>query len=171
VKGDRRSLSIAAASVVAKVARDRLMHELATRCPGYGWETNVGYGTDEHYLGLLRLGPTAHHRQSFAPLNTLFADAGRRVSRYRFCAVDTFPEPGRVEILKLRRDLHAVFDGEGRHIGQVKNLRGRWTFQSVGYGAEGGPVPGGGPCAHRHGAALAGPDRAGVVALLAPGGE
>src|SRR6056297_836476 len=53
IKGDRRSLSIAAASVVAKVTRDRLMRDLAVGCPGYGWHTNVGYGTDAHYLGLL----------------------------------------------------------------------------------------------------------------------
>ncbi|MFN2166108.1 MAG: ribonuclease HII, partial [Anaerolineae bacterium] len=51
VKGDRRCLSIAAASVVAKVVRDRLMRGLAAHCPGYGWDTNVGYGTDAHYLG------------------------------------------------------------------------------------------------------------------------
>ena len=64
VKGDRRSLSIAAASVIAKVTRDRLMHELAGAFPGYGWDTNVGYGTDAHYLGLLRQGPTEHHRKA-----------------------------------------------------------------------------------------------------------
>ncbi|MDX1626333.1 MAG: ribonuclease HII, partial [Wenzhouxiangellaceae bacterium] len=68
VKGDRRSLSIAAASVIAKETRDAIMRELARVHPAYGWETNAGYGTDAHYLGLLRCGPTSHHRRTFAPL-------------------------------------------------------------------------------------------------------
>jgi ribonuclease HII len=68
VGGDGRSLSIAAASVIAKVARDKLMRALALRYQGYGWETNVGYGTEEHRRAILALGPTPHHRRSFAPL-------------------------------------------------------------------------------------------------------
>lgn len=68
VGGDGLSLSIAAASVVAKVRRDRLMAELALAYPGYGWETNAGYGTAEHTEALRRLGPTPHHRKSFAPV-------------------------------------------------------------------------------------------------------
>ncbi|TAN79701.1 MAG: ribonuclease HII [Magnetospirillum sp.] len=68
VKGDGISLSIAAASVVAKVRRDAIMAELATTCPGYGWERNAGYGTPEHLDGLKRLGVTPHHRRSFAPV-------------------------------------------------------------------------------------------------------
>jgi ribonuclease HII len=68
VDGDARSLSIAAASIVAKVLRDRAMAKLATRYAGFGWETNVGYGTPEHIEGLGRLGPTKHHRLSFAPV-------------------------------------------------------------------------------------------------------
>ncbi len=68
VGGDRRSLSIAAASIVAKVLRDRVMKELAGCFPGYGWERNAGYGTAEHLTALSQLGPTAQHRQSFAPL-------------------------------------------------------------------------------------------------------
>lgn len=68
VGGDALSLSIAAASIIAKVTRDRLMRALAGRYPGYGWETNVGYATEEHRAGLLALGPTRHHRLSFAPL-------------------------------------------------------------------------------------------------------
>lgn len=71
VKGDSTSLSIAAASIVAKVTRDRLMLALANECPGYGWDTNMGYGTAEHQEGLKRLGPTKHHRQSFAPIRAL----------------------------------------------------------------------------------------------------
>jgi ribonuclease HII len=68
VGGDGLSLSIAAASVVAKVYRDRLMAELAGQWPGYGWERNAGYGTAQHLEALRRLGPTPHHRRSFAPV-------------------------------------------------------------------------------------------------------
>jgi ribonuclease HII len=71
VKGDARSLSIAAASIVAKVTRDRLMAQLATVFPGYGWERNCGYGTAEHKDALERLGVTPHHRKSFAPIAAL----------------------------------------------------------------------------------------------------
>lgn len=66
VEGDLRVHSIACASIVAKVCRDRLMRRLAARYPGYGWQTNVGYGTPEHRDGIERLGPTAHHRLTFA---------------------------------------------------------------------------------------------------------
>jgi ribonuclease HII len=68
VKGDSRSLSIAAASIAAKVTRDRIMAELAGAHPGYGWERNAGYGTAEHRAALERLGITPHHRRSFAPI-------------------------------------------------------------------------------------------------------
>jgi ribonuclease HII len=75
VKGDARCLSIAAASIVAKVARDHVMVTLAQRHPGYGWETNAGYGTAAHLEALLNLGPTPHHRRSFAPIhNILYQD-------------------------------------------------------------------------------------------------
>jgi len=62
---DRRVHSVACASILAKVVRDRLMKRLALRYPGYGWETNMGYGTEEHRLALERLGPTPHHRRTF----------------------------------------------------------------------------------------------------------
>jgi ribonuclease HII len=68
VKGDSCSFSIAAASVIAKVTRDRIMRALALRYPGYGWETNVGYATEAHGKALRRLGPSPHHRWSFAPV-------------------------------------------------------------------------------------------------------
>ena len=71
VGGDALCLSIAAASIVAKVVRDRAMQRLATRWPGYGWETNVGYGTEAHRSALLRLGITRHHRAGFAPVAQL----------------------------------------------------------------------------------------------------
>lgn len=77
VKGDGLSLSIAAASIVAKVTRDRLMADLAERFPGYGWERNAGYGTAEHKAALARLGVTPEHRRSYRPiLNILRAGQG-----------------------------------------------------------------------------------------------
>jgi ribonuclease HII len=76
VQGDGRSLSIAAASVVAKVHRDRLMCDLDGRFPGYGLARNKGYGTPEHKRALLQLGATAMHRRSFAPVAALFGEAG-----------------------------------------------------------------------------------------------
>jgi ribonuclease HII len=68
VKGDAKSLSIAAASIAAKVTRDRLMVDLDARHPGYGWARNMGYGTAEHLAALATLGPTPQHRRSFAPV-------------------------------------------------------------------------------------------------------
>ncbi len=76
VKGDARCLSIAAASIVAKVARDRIMVDLAQQHPGYGWARNAGYGTPDHLRALLDLGPTPHHRRSFKPIhNILYQEA------------------------------------------------------------------------------------------------
>lgn len=72
VGGDGLSLSIAAASVVAKVTRDRLMIRYAEEYPGYGWETNMGYGTRAHQEALRRLGPSPLHRKSFWPVGDLF---------------------------------------------------------------------------------------------------
>ena len=71
VDGDARCQSISAAAILAKTVRDLLMHRLAARHPGYGWHTNVGYGTEEHQEGLQALGPTRHHRLTFAPLAQL----------------------------------------------------------------------------------------------------
>jgi ribonuclease HII len=65
VGGDDRVHSIACASILAKVVRDRLMGRLALRYPGYGWETNMGYGTAQHLAALRGLGPTPHHRLTF----------------------------------------------------------------------------------------------------------
>ena len=65
VGGDARSLSIAAASIVAKVTRDRLMRALADDFPAYGWAQNAGYPTAAHYAALAAHGPTAHHRRTF----------------------------------------------------------------------------------------------------------
>jgi ribonuclease HII len=71
VRGDARSLSIAAASIVAKTLRDAEMVRLAAECPGYGWETNMGYGAAAHAAGLQRLGVTRHHRRSFRPVHNI----------------------------------------------------------------------------------------------------
>ena len=73
VAGDARCRSIAAASIVAKVTRDRMMAERARDYPGYGWETNRGYGTPEHFRGLEALGVTPLHRRSFAPVREIIA--------------------------------------------------------------------------------------------------
>lgn len=68
VEGDAKCLSIAAASVIAKVERDRLMQQLDTKYPGYGWYSNAGYGSAAHLQALQQLGITPHHRRSFAPV-------------------------------------------------------------------------------------------------------
>ncbi len=71
VEGDAKSVSIAAASIVAKVTRDRTMAALHREHPQYGWLKNKGYGTPEHLSALARLGPTPHHRRSFAPVHNI----------------------------------------------------------------------------------------------------
>ncbi len=71
VKGDGKSVSIAAASIVAKEARDRLMVDLAQQFPGYGWERNAGYPSKQHREALVELGVTPHHRRSFKPVHKI----------------------------------------------------------------------------------------------------
>lgn len=71
VKGDQISCSIAAASIIAKVTRDRWMTQLAAEFPGYGFEVHKGYGTAAHLEALRRLGPCPQHRRSFAPVSQL----------------------------------------------------------------------------------------------------
>jgi ribonuclease HII len=78
VRGDSASLSIAAASIIAKHSRDLLMVDLDQSHPGYGWATNMGYGTKQHSAAIEQLGITPHHRRSFAPVRRyLAATAGR----------------------------------------------------------------------------------------------
>ncbi len=71
VGGDASALSIAAASIVAKVTRDRIMADLARAFPAYGWDRNAGYGTKQHGAALAAHGVTPHHRRSFAPVARL----------------------------------------------------------------------------------------------------
>ncbi|HET6307612.1 MAG TPA: ribonuclease HII [Rhodopila sp.] len=71
IGGDALCLSIAAASIVAKVVRDRAMQRLALRFPGYGWESNAGYATESHRAALRRLGATRHHREKFGSVAQL----------------------------------------------------------------------------------------------------
>jgi ribonuclease HII len=73
VGGDGKSLSIAAASIVAKVTRDRIMAALGPRYPGFGWERNAGYGTAQHQGALETLGVTPHHRRSYAPVHKILS--------------------------------------------------------------------------------------------------
>ena len=72
IKGDTKSISIAAASIVAKVIRDRMMADYAEQYPGYGFEKNAGYGTKAHLLGLEKQGPCPIHRKTFAPVKDFY---------------------------------------------------------------------------------------------------
>ena len=74
VHGDARCYSIACASIVAKITRDKVMHALATRHPGYLWDHNVGYATAGHLRGIAEHGITAHHRRSFLPVSQISLD-------------------------------------------------------------------------------------------------
>lgn len=71
VKGDAKSLSIAAASIIAKVTRDRVMVDLAQQFPAYGWQKNAGYPTKDHVTALQNLGVTPWHRRSFKPIHNI----------------------------------------------------------------------------------------------------
>lgn len=75
IKGDGRSVSIAAASIAAKIARDTIMRDLAQQFPGYGWESNAGYPSKSHISALQALGVTPHHRKSFKPVHNILCKA------------------------------------------------------------------------------------------------
>ena len=75
VKGDQKSYSIAAASIIAKVTRDRLMQELSQQYPHYDWATNSGYGTKSHREALVKYGVTPHHRTCYKPIQKLLLNA------------------------------------------------------------------------------------------------
>lgn len=164
VGGDARCLAVSAASVVAKVARDRIMTRLAVRRPGYGWETNKGYGTDEHYMALLRLGPTPHHRRSFAPVAEPFKVAENLTLRFDGRCGDAAFDP--LHVIRLRTDLHAVFEAGGLHIGVLKSVRGAWRFRAMGYDDDGAPQSGAGPAAFADGRAVAAPETASLRRIL-----
>ena len=83
VKGDSKCLSIAAASIIAKVTRDRLMMDFARDYPGYGFERHKGYGTPEHQAAIAKLGVTALHRRSFRPVQLALGLVDEKVSRRR----------------------------------------------------------------------------------------
>ena len=71
IKGDQKSISIAAASIIAKIHRDRYMRYLSYLFPVYNWSTNAGYGTKKHIEQIIKKGITVHHRKSFEPIKSL----------------------------------------------------------------------------------------------------
>mgnify|MGYP001134935880 CR=1 FL=1 len=71
IRGDQKSLSISSASIVAKVTRDKIMINLSEKFPGYGWETNMGYGTNKHKEALIKLGINNLHRKTFKPIRSI----------------------------------------------------------------------------------------------------
>ena len=97
VDGDAKCLSIAAASIVAKVFRDAYMRKLAEEFPGYGWETNVGYGTRDHRTAMAKLGITPHHRRSFAPVRL-------------HLGLPLFPDPSMLPSIDSDADDHDEWD-------------------------------------------------------------
>jgi ribonuclease HII len=101
VDGDARSYSIACASVVAKVVRDRLMARLAVRYPGYGWEHNAGYATIQHRAAIRMLGVTPYHRRSFAPIRE--ALAGVEQLDLQLGGFDACPDLGPEPVTALAR--------------------------------------------------------------------
>lgn len=96
IEGDRLCPSIAAASIIAKVTRDRLMSELGEDFPGYSWHSNKGYGTPAHAEAIARLGVTCHHRQSFAPIRTAL---GRTAGMSVGAGLDTFLDSSPQDLL------------------------------------------------------------------------
>jgi ribonuclease HII len=112
VAGDAKCRSIAAASIIAKVTRDRMMAELARDYPGYGWETNRGYGTPEHYRGLKALGVTPLHRRSFAPVRQIMARDAQpdllvsEIQRHESSA----PHPPSIEAAPVAETQHVVVE-------------------------------------------------------------
>ena len=154
IKGDERSLSIAAASVMAKVTRDRYMARQGERHPGYAWASNAGYGTEAHYLGLLRFGPTPLHRRSFAPLRSWLAEVC--IDAYGFVPISRRVLP--TELFELRAGLVAVFDSQRRHLGMLVHGGQGWRLRAYAYPDEvAAPIVGAGPLADHHNVLVAEP--------------
>ncbi|MEO6361038.1 MAG: ribonuclease HII [Sphingomicrobium sp.] len=110
VAGDTKCRSIAAASIVAKVTRDRMMVAYAREHPGYGWETNRGYPTPQHYRGLEALGVTPLHRRSFAPVREILgrsAPPGPTVAEIS-TGESSAPHPPVMESTPARETQHMV---------------------------------------------------------------
>jgi ribonuclease HII len=109
VDGDARCRSIGAASIIAKVTRDRIMAEHAREYPGYGWETNRGYGTPEHYRGLKALGLTPLHRRSFAPIRAMAAEQAQPHLVFEIHETESaVPHPPEVESVPVEVTQHLV---------------------------------------------------------------
>jgi ribonuclease HII len=96
IDGDARVYAVSCASIIAKVTRDRLMHRLAARYPGYGWEHNAGYATPDHRAGMAALGVTPHHRRSF--ITTQRVLAGEQTS---FDLLDELPPQNLPELVPI----------------------------------------------------------------------
>ena len=112
VDGDAKCRSIAAASIIAKVTRDRMMAEHARVWPGYGWETNRGYGTPEHQRALAALGPTPLHRRSFAPVREIMARMAQpELLIAEIAASESFaPHPQAIESVPRNETQHLVVE-------------------------------------------------------------
>ena len=110
VNGDAKCRSIAAASIIAKVTRDRMMAEYAHEWPGYGWEHNRGYGTPEHFRGLRALGLTPLHRRSFAPVRAIeLGQAQPELEIIEMPQGESFaPHPPAVESAGAKQTQHLV---------------------------------------------------------------
>ena len=99
ISGDALVVSIAAASIVAKVTRDRLMGCLGAAHPGYGFERHMGYSVPEHFAALSRLGPCVHHRRKFAPVAALLGDQAVVVDELRSEQWIDLPKPAQLRDL------------------------------------------------------------------------
>jgi ribonuclease HII len=102
VAGDAKCRSIAAASIVAKVTRDRIMTDYCREYPGYGWSSNKGYGTPEHHRGLESLGLTPLHRRSFAPVRAIAEAAVQPILKIVPAAPAMSAREAPIEAMKIR---------------------------------------------------------------------
>jgi ribonuclease HII len=112
VGGDACCYSIACASIVAKVTRDRLMQALARRHPGYAWERNVGYGTLHHLEGIARAGLTPHHRRSFVPVRQLSLGLGTPEETLAALVADLAPSDDPPDVESGISEAAAIVCGE-----------------------------------------------------------